>query len=534
MAAIMTDIDADRIHTDLPRDGWIDRRMPAWTRPYLKLARFDRPTGIWLLLLPCLWAIGLASPNAAGGLGLAVLFTIGAIVMRGAGCTVNDIIDRKIDAQVERTRGRPLPSGQVGLMGASIFLALELAVGFVILIQLDRLAIGLGVASLILVGLYPLMKRLTWWPQAFLGLTFNWGAIMGWAATPPPRIAFGSALALVRGGVLLDPGLRHDLRASGFPRRRAGGRQIDGAPLRPVQPAVADRFRARHAGAAGPGRPVGGSGHRLRDHADLGGAASGLAVTFVESRRPARLPQALSGQPLDRLAGPAGAGRRTADPLSVAHHRYTEFVHAETSIGFPSLVPEIALNLASEVTPLWYATEANMEKSGLPPPFWAFAWPGGQALARLLLDEPERARGRRVLDFAAGCGIAGIAAAKSGASRVVASEIDLFAAAAIRINAAGNGVSIEIVPENVLGTPPQGFDLILAGDLCYERDMAERVFAWLSAAFAAGAEVLLADPGRNYLPKAGLTELMRCDVPTLLDIENRAMMETVVYRVSAL
>jgi predicted nicotinamide N-methyase len=220
--------------------------------------------------------------------------------------------------------------------------------------------------------------------------------------------------------------------------------------------------------------------------------------------------------------------------LSLAGDRYTAFVHAETSIGFPSLVPEIALNLASEVTPLWHATEANMAESGLPPPFWAFAWPGGQALARLLLDEPERARGRRVLDFAAGCGIAGIAAAKSGASRVVASEIDLFAAAAIRINAAGNGVAIEIVPEDVLGIPPQGFDLILAGDLCYERAMAERVFAWLSAAFAAGAEVLLADPGRNYLPKVGLTELMRCDVPTLLDIENRAMMETVVYRVSAL
>ena len=100
-------------HTDIVSDGWIDRRMPAWTRPYLKLARLDRPTGIWLLLLPCWWAIALASPTAATGIGMTVLFTIGAIVMRGAGCTVNDIIDRKIDARVERTKGRPLPSGQV-------------------------------------------------------------------------------------------------------------------------------------------------------------------------------------------------------------------------------------------------------------------------------------------------------------------------------------------------------------------------------------------------------------------------------------
>ena len=179
----MTDTTTDDIpHTDLIADGWIDRRMPAWTRPYLKLARLDRPTGIWLLLLPCWWAIALASPAAATGIGMTVLFTIGAIVMRGAGCTVNDIIDRNIDAQVERTRGRPLPSGQVGLLGALVFLALELLLGLLVLIQLNRLTIWLGVASLVLVGVYPLMKQLTWWPQAFLGLTFNWGAVMGWAA----------------------------------------------------------------------------------------------------------------------------------------------------------------------------------------------------------------------------------------------------------------------------------------------------------------------------------------------------------------
>ena len=169
-------------HTDIASDGWIDRRLPGWSRPYLKLARLDRPTGIWLLLLPCWWAIALASPTAATGIGMTVLFTIGAIVMRGAGCTVNDIIDRKIDAQVERTRGRPLPSGQVGLFGALVFLGILLTLGLAVLVQLNRLTIVLGVASLVLVGLYPLMKRWTWWPQAFLGLTFNWGAIMGWSA----------------------------------------------------------------------------------------------------------------------------------------------------------------------------------------------------------------------------------------------------------------------------------------------------------------------------------------------------------------
>jgi 4-hydroxybenzoate polyprenyltransferase len=169
-------------HTDLLPGNWIDRAMPGWMRPYLKLARLDRPVGIWLLLLPCWWAIALASPTVTTAIGLIVLFSVGAIVMRGAGCTVNDMIDRKIDAQVERTRGRPLASGEVGLFGALVFLGLELLLGLAVLVQLNWLSIYLGVASPVLVGAYPLMKRLTWWPQAFLGLTFNWGAIMGWAA----------------------------------------------------------------------------------------------------------------------------------------------------------------------------------------------------------------------------------------------------------------------------------------------------------------------------------------------------------------
>jgi 4-hydroxybenzoate polyprenyltransferase len=185
-------------HTDINSDGWIDRRMPEWTQPYFKLARLDRPTGIWLLLLPCWWSIALASPTAVNGIGMTVLFTVGAIVMRAAGCTVNDIIDRKIDAQVERTRSRPLPSGQISLFGALVFLAVLLSLGLGVLIQLNRLTIALGVASLVLVGAYPLMKRLTWWPQAFLGLTFNWGAIMGWTAVTG-HVGWGAILLYVAG-----------------------------------------------------------------------------------------------------------------------------------------------------------------------------------------------------------------------------------------------------------------------------------------------------------------------------------------------
>jgi 4-hydroxybenzoate polyprenyltransferase len=186
-------------HTDIVAETWIDRRLPAWARPYLRLARLDRPTGIWLLLLPCWWSIAMASPTAAIGIGTTVLFTIGAVAMRGAGCVVNDMLDRKIDAQVERTRMRPLASGEIGLFGAFVFLAILLSAALAVLVQLNWLCIELGIASLLLVGIYPLMKRLTWWPQAFLGVTFNWGAIMGWAAVTG-RVA-PEAVALYAAGI---------------------------------------------------------------------------------------------------------------------------------------------------------------------------------------------------------------------------------------------------------------------------------------------------------------------------------------------
>jgi len=164
-----------------PASTWVDTLAPRATRPWLKLALADRPIGVWLLMWPCWWSAALASPEWPS-LFLLILFFIGAAVMRPAGCVINDIMDRDFDARVERTRSRPLASGQISLLGALIFLALLLATGLLVLVQLDRAAILVGAASLGLVALYPFMKRITYWPQLFLGLTFNWGALVGWAA----------------------------------------------------------------------------------------------------------------------------------------------------------------------------------------------------------------------------------------------------------------------------------------------------------------------------------------------------------------
>jgi 4-hydroxybenzoate polyprenyltransferase len=169
--------------TDIQAGDWIDRHVPAGIRPYLRLARVDRPIGTWLLLFPGWWSLALAAaPGQLPDGYVMVLFAIGALVMRGAGCTINDIVDRDIDQQVARTATRPLASGALSLQQALVFLVLQLAVAFVILLQLEPLAIKLGVLSLLLVVAYPFMKRITWWPQAFLGLTFNWGALLGYAA----------------------------------------------------------------------------------------------------------------------------------------------------------------------------------------------------------------------------------------------------------------------------------------------------------------------------------------------------------------
>jgi predicted nicotinamide N-methyase len=206
------------------------------------------------------------------------------------------------------------------------------------------------------------------------------------------------------------------------------------------------------------------------------------------------------------------------------------FVRANTLLGAPQLVPEIRLHLANEVVPLWQMTETEMEASGLPPPYWAFAWAGGQALARHVLDHPETVAGRHVLDFGAGSGIVAIAAARAGAARVTASEIDPFAAAAIRLNAAANGVAVESVTADLIGSEPASFDLILAADVCYERPMAERLEAWLRGCAARGVAVLLGDPGRFYLPKSGLEPIAEYRVETTRELEDSDLRLTRVWR----
>lgn len=182
----MTEISSSGAVADAAPKNWVDTLAPASWRPFLRLARADRPIGAWLLFWPCAWSVGLAAvaaPGAWPSLWHLALFTIGSVAMRGAGCTYNDLVDRDIDAQVARTRSRPLPSGQVTARGAAIFLAAQLVVGLAVLLALPWFAILVGLCSVLPVVLYPFMKRITWWPQAMLGVCFGWGSLMGWAAT---------------------------------------------------------------------------------------------------------------------------------------------------------------------------------------------------------------------------------------------------------------------------------------------------------------------------------------------------------------
>jgi 4-hydroxybenzoate polyprenyltransferase len=182
--------------------NWVDTRAPRWSRPYLRLSRLDRPIGSWLLLMPCWWSAALAAgvAHSLGQLpGIVVLFFIGAFVMRGAGCTWNDITDRDLDARVERTRSRPIPAGQVSVGQATVFLIFQALIGLVVLLQFNRFAVATGIASLIIVAIYPFMKRITWWPQIVLGLAFSWGALMGFAVTLGQIDA--AALALYAGSI---------------------------------------------------------------------------------------------------------------------------------------------------------------------------------------------------------------------------------------------------------------------------------------------------------------------------------------------
>lgn len=207
-----------------------------------------------------------------------------------------------------------------------------------------------------------------------------------------------------------------------------------------------------------------------------------------------------------------------------------DFIRANTIPAAPPSCPEIQLWTATEVTPLWEATEATLLRVNVPPPYWAFCWAGGQALSRYLLDHPDLVRGKTVLDFAAGSGVSAIAAALCGAARVEAADIDPLARIAIALNAELNGQSVAVRDDDVVGRP-SAWDVVVAGDICYERPMTEHIFPWLCRLAAEGTLVLMADPGRAYLPHHHLECLDRLDVDTSLELEDRLMRQVMVYRI---
>jgi predicted nicotinamide N-methyase len=205
------------------------------------------------------------------------------------------------------------------------------------------------------------------------------------------------------------------------------------------------------------------------------------------------------------------------------------FIQAQTTLSVPPLTPEIKLHLATEITPIWEATEATLEANNLPPPYWAFAWPGGQAVTRFLLDHPQWVRGKRVLDFAAGSGLSSIGAKMAGAEKVQANEIDDFAIEAILLNATANSIAIDVLRHDLIGHN-ESWDVVLAGDVCYEKPMADRVIPWLRSLAVTGVTVLMGDPGRAYLPAQGLVEVATYDVPTSRELEDRELRVTRVLR----
>ncbi len=207
-----------------------------------------------------------------------------------------------------------------------------------------------------------------------------------------------------------------------------------------------------------------------------------------------------------------------------------DFIQAHTVLSYAPLVPEIALHLATEITPIWQASETWLQQANVDPPFWAFAWPGGQALARHVLDHPETIRGRRVLDFATGCGIVAIACAMAGATKIEAAEIDPMAVAATLANARANQVTVETLAEDLVGQPCR-WDLILCGDVCYEAPMTRHIMPWLRN-MARTSEVWIADPGRAYLPTNGLAPFGEYAVPTSLELEDQVVRNTRLYRIT--
>jgi predicted nicotinamide N-methyase len=206
------------------------------------------------------------------------------------------------------------------------------------------------------------------------------------------------------------------------------------------------------------------------------------------------------------------------------------FIRRNTEILSPPLVPEVKLHLAAESVPLWQKTEEELGEIGLDPPFWAFAWAGGQALARYVLDRPSIVRRRSVLDFASGSGLVAIAAMKGGAARVIAADIDEFALSAIDLNAALNAVAVETIGDDLLACSPPSVDVILVGDLFYEKALGERLFAWLEEAQSRGILVLIGDPGRSYLPRDRLERIADYQVPVTRDLEDAEIKQSAVWQ----
>jgi predicted nicotinamide N-methyase len=209
----------------------------------------------------------------------------------------------------------------------------------------------------------------------------------------------------------------------------------------------------------------------------------------------------------------------------------SQFIVENTQLLRCPLSPEIELHLASEIVPIWQLTEEQLAENGLPPPFWAFAWAGGQALSRYILDYPEAVLGKRVLDFASGSGIVAIAASKSGAKCVDAADIDPFAAEAIRINAERNRADVTVIDEDLVGGARSNWDVILAGDICYEQPLAGQVEGWLRQQAARGVDVYIGDPGRSYLPKDRMEKLVSYAVKTTRELEDAEIRNTSVWRI---
>jgi predicted nicotinamide N-methyase len=206
------------------------------------------------------------------------------------------------------------------------------------------------------------------------------------------------------------------------------------------------------------------------------------------------------------------------------------FILENTRLQSPPHTPELRLHLADEITPIWKLTEEALLEIGLPPPYWAFAWAGGQALARYVLDNPDVVTGKAVVDFASGSGLVAIATARAGATRVLAADIDGYCGEALALNARANGVVVGFTDVDLLDAPPPAWaDVILAGDICYEKPLAERVLAWLATARRGGATVLIGDPGRSYFPRTGLTLLAEYQVETTRELEDMAVKRTCVW-----